>query len=294
MYQSILNFKGARYLWVALALSGISIIAYQWHQPIGVPNGGTWLGYTLGTIGAVLIVWLLLLGVRKRSYKSNMGTVQGWTSAHVYLGSALLLIGTLHGGFQFGWNVHTLAYSLMVVVILSGFFGIFVYVKYPSLMTSNRSGDTLDSLLEKIKKIDDRSVRIATTPNLSHLVQSAVDNCLIGGSWWHQLSGQGTSTLSVPFAFDPDAQEKHQSNKDQALVIDVLANRLSQLSGGEEAGAVQNLLANFAAKQTLLRRIRRDIQIRAILKIWLYFHVPMSFGLLAALITHIIVVFVYW
>jgi len=295
VYQSILNFKRARYLWVALAVSVISVVAYQWHQPIGMPNGGTWLGYTLGTIGAILIVWLLLLGMRKRSYNSNMGTVQGWTSAHVYLGTALLLIGTLHGGFQFGMNVHTLTYVLMVIVILSGFFGIFVYLKYPNLLTVNRSGDTLDNLLEKILKIDKRSRRIAATPNLSQLIDSAIDGCEIGGSWWHQLAARGSSTISIPFAFDPDGQEQPRNNKDQALVIDVLANRLSQLSGGgDEAGAVQGLIANFAAKQTLLRRVRRDVQIRAILKIWLYIHVPVSFGLLAALITHVIVVFFYW
>lgn len=295
MYQSILNFKRARYLWVALAVSLASVVAYQWHQPVGMPNGGTWLGYTLGTIGALLIVWLLLLGMRKRSYSSNMGTVQGWTSAHVYLGTALLLVGTLHGGFQFGMNVHTLAYVLMVVVILSGFFGIFVYLKYPNLLTANRSGDTLDSLLEKIHKIDERSLRNATTPNLSRLVESAIDGCQIGGGWWQQLTAKSTSTICIPFALDPDGQEKPKSNKDQALVINALADRLSQLSGGgDEAGAVQGLIANFAAKQTLLRRVRRDVQIRAILKFWLYIHVPISFALLAALITHVIVVFFYW
>ncbi len=294
MYQSILNFKRARYFWVALVLSLASIVAYRWHQPIGMPNGGTWLGYTLGTIGALLIIWLLLLGVRKRSYASNMGTVQGWTSAHVYLGTALLLVGTLHGGFQFGMNVHTLAYVLMVVVILSGFFGIFVYVRFPNMMNANRSGDTLDDLLEKVIKIDERSRQNATTQDLKLLVESAIDGCLIGGSWWQQIRAKGSSTIRVPFALDPEAQEKIQPNKDQALVIDVLANRLSQLSGGDESGSVQNLIANFAAKQTLLRRIQRDVQIRAILKIWLYVHVPVSFALLATLITHVIVVFFYW
>jgi len=294
VYQSILSFKRARYLWVAIALSVASIVAYSWHQPIGSPNGGTWLGYTLGTIGALLILWLLFLGVRKRSYNSNMGTVQGWTSAHVYLGAALLLIATLHGGFQFGMNVHTLAYVLMVVVILSGFFGIFVYVRYPNLLSNNRAGDTLDSLLEKIQKVDDKSLRAANTPNLSQLVESAINGCEIGGGWWKQITAKTSSTIVVPFAFDPDAREQTQSNAGQALIIDVLANRLSQISGGDEAGAIQALLANFATKQTLLKRIRRDIQIRAILKIWLFVHVPISFALLAALITHIIVVFLYW
>ena len=108
MYQSITGYKGARYFWVAIALSAASALAYWWHQPINSPNGGTWLGYTLGTIGALLIIWLMLLGVRKRSYNSNVGNVQGWTSAHVYLGTALLVVATLHCGLQFGTNIHTL------------------------------------------------------------------------------------------------------------------------------------------------------------------------------------------
>ena len=41
------------------------------------PNGGTWQGYVLGTIGALLIVWLTLLGVRKRRYSSTLGTRAG-------------------------------------------------------------------------------------------------------------------------------------------------------------------------------------------------------------------------
>ena len=28
--------------------------------------------------------------------------------------------------------------------------------------------------------------------------------------------------------------------------------------------------------------------------IWLYFHVPLTFALLAALVTHIVSVFIYW
>ena len=123
MYQSIANYRNARYFWVATALSIASSLAYYWHQPINSPNGGTWLGYTLGTIGALLIVWLMLLGIRKRNYRSNLGTVQGWTSAHVYLGTALLIVATLHCGLQFGYNIHTFAYVLMVMVIFSGFFG---------------------------------------------------------------------------------------------------------------------------------------------------------------------------
>ncbi len=65
MRQSILSFAQGRYLWLSLGLMLGSCIAYVLHDPVGVPNGGTWLGYTLGTIGAVLILWLMLFGIRK-------------------------------------------------------------------------------------------------------------------------------------------------------------------------------------------------------------------------------------
>mgnify|MGYP005988333567 CR=1 FL=1 len=298
MYQSILKFNRARYFWVALGLTALSIAAYWWHEPVGVANGGTWLGYTLGTIGALLIFWLMWLGIRKRSYTSNVGSVQGWTSAHVYLGTALLVVGTLHGGFQFGLNLHTLTYVLMVIVIVSGIFGIVVYLRYPSLMSLNRAGDTLDNLLEKINKIDDRSLSDASSSAgsapLRKLVESAIEGCHLGGSSWQQLRAIDASRVVVPVELGEGAVATEQSNKDQALVINTLANRLSQLSGGPEAGLTQGLLFNFSTKQTLLRRIRRDTQVRALLKIWLYVHVPLSFALLAALISHIIVVFFYW
>ena len=287
MYQSIANYKKARYFWVATLLSVASALAYYWHQPINSPNGGTWLGYTLGTIGALLIVWLMLLGVRKRSYRSNMGSVQGWTSAHVYLGTALLLIATLHCGLQFGYNIHTFAYVLMVSVIFSGFFGIYAYIRYPNLMTNNRAGETLAGLLEQLQKIDDKCIKDAKSANLSNMVESAVLGCSIGGSWWQQLRAKDLSTMK-------DDSGKSVSNQNQERVISELAEHLSQSQDSERSGLIQTLLANFAAKQTLLSRVRRDIQIRGVLKAWLYFHVPLSFGLLAALSVHIIVVFYYW
>ncbi len=48
------------------------------------------------------------------------------------------------------------------------------------------------------------------------------------------------------------------------------------------------------ARAASLDRLRRDAQIRAWLDVWLYLHVPATFALLAALIAHILVVFLYW
>jgi hypothetical protein len=50
----------------------------------------------------------------------------------------------------------------------------------------------------------------------------------------------------------------------------------------------------ISRKKRLATRVARDIQYQAMMEIWLYFHVPISFALLAALIGHIVSSFFYW
>jgi len=163
-HQSILNFAGGRYLKAACLLSAAAIALYVWYEP-PLPHpkayGGTWVGYTLGSVAAGLVLWLLVLGVRKRSYRSTLGTVQGWTSAHVYLGLTVLLLATLHSAFEFGWNIHTYAYALLVIVVCSGISGVYVYLRCPKLVTKNLGEDNLRTLALKITDLDDQCAQLA-------------------------------------------------------------------------------------------------------------------------------------
>ena len=101
-HTSFLSHDRFKFLWVALGLGFLSGLLYIFHDPKEPPNGGTWLGYGLGTVGAVLILWLTYLGRRKRNFLKGSGTVKGWVSAHVYLGAALLIVGHCTQVFSLG------------------------------------------------------------------------------------------------------------------------------------------------------------------------------------------------
>ena len=281
--QSILAFKRRRYLKLALWLCVFAIAAYVLHEPPVAyikPYGGTWLGYTLGTVAALLIVWLMLLGVRKRRYRSTLGSLQGWTSAHVYIGTSLLVIATLHSAFEFGWNIHTLAYALMVTVILSGFFGVFAYLRYPAMMTNNRGGDNLETLLLKISDLDRKCRRTALDlPDEINLIVM-------------KATRMPARELGVDNSFRRQISAINRYCPTRAA-CEALIRAGSKLSPAQALINGQ-LLSEMTRKSVLTDRVRRDVRYRALMQVWLYVHVPLSFALLAALIAHIVSVFYYW
>lgn len=265
-----------KYLKISLILMLLSIAAYVWHTPLGQANGGTWLGYTLGTIGALIIVWLGWFGIRKRRYGVGNMKLQEWLSAHVYLGLSLIVIATLHTGFQVGWNVHTLAYVLMLTVILSGIWGIYLYIALPARMSENRGGITLDQIVALIADLDKNALGLSARlgDDINDLVRDAVENTRIGGGLARQLSGR-----------DP--------NCPTARALDGVSD-LVKSSSGEDAVTGRQLVIDLARKNRLLTVARLDVKYRAWLNLWLLIHVPATVGLIAALIAHIVSVFFYW
>lgn len=277
MHESILIYKGFRYLKASLVMAAASVVAYAAYTPeVGPPNGGSALGYVLGVWGLGLIVWLAWFGVRKRRYGVGKQNLEDWLSAHVYLGLGLIIVATLHTGFQFGWNVHTFAYALMVLVILSGLFGVYTYVRYPTLITENRRGSTQREMLAQLAELDAKAREISARlgDNIHHEVMHAAETLAIGGSALKQLAGR-----------DRDCPAARAVKRVGEMALDLPAV-------DTEKGHL--LLELLARKSQVVERLRRDLAFKAMMDVWLYFHVPLTFGLLAALTAHIVAVFFYW
>lgn len=286
--EGFLSYQGYRYLKWAIALSVISAVIYIFHDANPEPNGGTWYGYILGTVSALIIFWLIYFGRRKRDYTSNNGTLKGWLSGHIYLGTSLLVIATLHTGFQWGWNVHTLAYVLMCLAVFSGFYGAWAYLFVPERKRNNLDGRTLEEHFSKVEDID-RLVREfldKLSPDISAAVASALDRTEVGGSLWDQLSSEDKSLFYH--------HGKLQANEDQKAIISVLVTELSSLQESSDIKRIKRLIDLFSQRKNMLRKIREDIRLNALLQAWLFFHVPISIGLLAALFAHVFSVFIYW
>ena len=137
------------------------------------------------------IVWLMMFGIRKRRYGPGAFSLKAWLSAHIYLGLSLIVVATLHAAFQVGWNVHTLAYVLMLLVIASGIWGVVNYVRLPHRMTENRRGLTLKAMQQEMVEIDRQCVALANQLGEEYdtAVRISREQSPLGGSAWRLLSG---------------------------------------------------------------------------------------------------------
>jgi hypothetical protein len=275
-HEGFLRHDGYKWLKISLLISFVVLLIYLFDDVQPRPNGGSWYGYTLGTIGALLILWLTMLGMRKRAMTSGRWSLKSWTSAHVYLGLTLIVIGTLHTGFQFGWNLHTLAYALMIFVIASGIFGIVAYSTIPRLLSANRGETTQAQMLDNLRMLD-RQLHDAAQP-LEHrhaeLVRMSLDDDPFGGGLIARLTGRypKCATRAAQAAIRQETGTKPDTGVDPLEKVDVLLER----------------------KEAALARVRQHLRLKAMLEVWLYIHVPLTFALIAALAAHIIAVFFYW
>ena len=278
-HETFLLHGRLRWMKVAIILNVAAIATFWWaNAPAGFRlqhSGGTPLGYTLGTIGALIMVWLTMIGIRKRAMTSGHWSLKAWVSAHVYLGLSLIVLVTLHTGFNFGWNIHTLAYALMWAVIVSGIVGVFGYVYLPVRLSDVRGDMTKRQMLEIIRSLDGRISDAAQPLDRSQAaaVQLSLDKTILVGGLFQRLTGLYFGCGNRR-AIRRLRRMRRKASDAQGAVLDRIAGML-------------------ARKQEMLKKVRRYVRVRTYLEAWLYVHVPMTFALLAALTAHIVSVFFF-
>jgi hypothetical protein len=293
-YPGLLNFMNYRYP-IRFSVLVVTALATYLFAPIGSETyGGSWVGYLLGIVSALIVLMLIWYGIAKRHLPRHRATKpgkrtlrhradlwrstqQGRLSLHINLGGSLIVFATLHTGFQFGWNIHTLSYVLMLMTILSGFYGLYAYLRLPRLLTRNACGVTLDELRHEISKQDElaRAHALGLSDEMNLLIRKARLETRLGGNLVQQLSGR-------------------QINCPTTSAVRQILKIGSRNIENEERGLLRDLYSVLLCKESLVLRARRDIMLKARMKIWLYLHVPLSIALLAALLAHILSILFFW
>ena len=98
-------------------------------HPLLRPSGP--VGLAFGIAGAALFVFMWLYPLRKRvRILRALGSVAGWLRVHILAGLVLPFVVAVHAGWRFTGLIG-LGYAAMMLVVLSGIVGRYLYVHIP-------------------------------------------------------------------------------------------------------------------------------------------------------------------
>jgi len=168
----------------------------------------------------------------------------------------------------------------MMLVIVSGVYGIAVYALLPHKLSSNRREMTQAQMIESLAAVD-RQLEQAAQPlerGDADLVIAALEQDPFAPGALARLSGR-----------------YRDCRTERALAA--LAGPMDGRGDGT-AGTLDSehdrVVVLLRKRDGQLEQIRRHMRLKALLEVWLYVHVPMTVMLLAALTAHIVSVFYYW
>lgn len=261
-------------IWIVFWLGGLdyyttplAVRGYSAAHRVLRPSGPA--GQSFGLAGTILMMAPFFYMARKR-IKSlrGLGPAGVWLEVHLFCGLVGPVLVTFHTSFKFNGLISA-AYWSMVLVVLSGFAGRYLYVRIPrSIRGQELTRVELEERAESLKEEISRSANSAKVMNILESFEQAtvVKASGIVGSFVDLLLG-----------------EVALSRKIRAL------DRSLEDSG---VGSVQRAeITNLSAERALvLRRTAHLLQTKKLFDLWHVFHLPLVYLLLFIAAGHIAVV----
>ena len=145
----------------------------------------------------------------------------------------------------------------------------------PKLMTKNRAGLSMEEMMGQISELDQELLQEGQE------LPEEINTALLKAARETYIGGNILEKLSPKRIFCPTREAR-----------DLIEKKFADMSLSDQR--ISKVIKLLAKKTKLLRRARRDVQIKVILRIWLFFHIPLAVGLLGALFSHVLAVFFYW
>jgi hypothetical protein len=149
------NFSRHRPWIMAVAL--LSILAGAWFVIAGLgksawPGGSSLPGFTFGVAGGLIILFEFLLWPRKYVRTWRIGQTKTWMRAHIWLGLLTVPLLVLHSGFEFRNTLANVLTILLLIVVLSGVWGLVLQQVLPQRMLHDIPAETIHSQIDSVMK----------------------------------------------------------------------------------------------------------------------------------------------
>jgi hypothetical protein len=250
---------GRLYYTVPLAVRGYAK-PHQWLRPAGR------YGLFFGIAGLALMFVTLVYVLRKKvKALSRIGTLKIWLEVHIFCGIVGPALITLHTSFKFN-GIISVAYWSMVVVVLSGFVGRYLYVRIPKTMRGvELSAADLEARAAEIRG----QLQAENLPASSLAAVEALDAPLANRSLAAFIGSLFFGELRAAWRFRR------------------LARRLRRAGVGAELA--RQTVALAAERAALMRRLAFLGRTKKLFELWHVLHKPLVYVMLAIAALHVVV-----
>lgn len=224
-----------------------------------------------------LSLFLMFYNARKKLSAIPMLKSSTWLQMHIYLGLLCGFIFLLHIQFRVPNGMfETLLASLFAVVFLSGLFGLYITRTFPQKLS--RVGENV--LFERIpmirKQIRDsveeivlNSIESTNSNTISDFYREHLTDLFVGkNTLWKQICPSSDHVHGIK---EKISALKRYLNEDELQIIDRIVDHVES-------------------------RDELDYQYtrQALLKYWLFIHIPFTYSLMICVLLHLVVTYAYF
>jgi hypothetical protein len=269
-----------------LLLGALIYFPYALKTPNG-PKGSSAIGLGFGVTGFVLMLFAMLLGMRKKYPAWRIGKVQTWMRGHLWFGLLSYPIILFHAGFSFGGSLTSVLMWLFTIVIISGIVGAAIQHFMPSVMTQRVPWETIYG---QIDRVEQQLVKEA-----DELIASAAKIIPEPAGKIEHFSGV---TAGVKAEVEGLKELQHMYENRIRPYLKVRAYYSHELANRKNANYMFEQMRTLTAKELHeviddmkniceeKRDLDRQSRLHRILHGWLFAHVPLSFVLIILSVIH--------
>jgi hypothetical protein len=251
--------------WLILVVSGgwdyygtpLRVRAYNPVHPMLRPSG--WIGHSLGMAGLLMMTVPVIYSVRKKWKRlARLGQLRHWLNVHIFCGIFGPVLVTFHAAMKFNGLI-SVAYWSMVLVVISGFVGRYLYVRMPRTIKGVEMGYE-----EIVGRANQLRGELAATGLSPALVQPLVTE----------------AATDATGAFSRLSEPARQS----------LARRRARhalLRAGAPSDLVADAVSLSRERSFLLRRLRYLERTRRLFAMWHVFHQPLVYLMFLIAAVHV-------
>jgi hypothetical protein len=256
--------------WILVSLGGqayygtsLDVRAYEPAHRLLKPSGP--IGQSLGLVGTILMIVPFVYSARKRvKGLAAAGTLKSWLEIHLFCGIVGPVLVTFHTAFKFN-GIISAAYWSMVIVVLSGFVGRYLYVRIPRSIRGN-----------ELTRADlDR--RAADLQQQIHESVDSEDVLARIEAFEARIGPAVGSRLSVVDAVFGEVGLTRRVRRFEAELG----------RSGVPEGLGHDIARHAAERSIVLRRAAYLQRTKALFELWHVFHLPLVYILLAIATVHI-------